>query len=125
MTYQFTYTTNGSAITATEITDPRGHVRRHVFNAAHYRTQTIEALGTTEQRQMVYERQAGTNLVTAVVDGLNRRTALSYDANGHVTSVTRLSGTPAAVTSTFTYEPKYRATRVHIRPAWACVDIDV
>src|SRR5262249_50326826 len=40
-------------------------------------------------------------------DALNRRTDYTYDSAGHVLTVTRLAGTGNAVTTTFTYEPKF------------------
>ena len=107
-TYQFAYTVDGSGnITQTDITDPRGHIERLAFNADHYVVSDIEAMGTAAQRTTTTERQPGSNLVTAVVDGLSRRTAYVYDSVGRVLTVTRLAGTAAAVTTTFTYEPTF------------------
>lgn len=107
-TYQFTYTLDGSGnITQTDITDPRGHVERLTFNSDHYLVSDIQALGTSEERTVTTERQAGNNLVTAVTDGLSRRTEFSYDGDGHVLRIKRLAGTPDAVTTTFTYEPQF------------------
>jgi YD repeat-containing protein len=57
-------------------------------------------LGTT-----TYERETGSNFVTAVTDALGRRTNYTYDTPHNVTSVTRLAGTADAVTTTYTYEP--------------------
>ena len=57
---------------------------------------------------MAARRQsAGSNLVSSVIDALNRRTDLGYDAFGSVMSITRLAGTPDAVTTTYTYEPVF------------------
>jgi len=107
-TYQFSYTVNGSGnITQTDVTDPGGHVERLVFNSDHYITSDTEAYGTALARTMTMTRQTGSNLVTAVVDGLSRRTEYTYDSSGHVLTTTRLAGTPDAVTTTFTYEPLF------------------
>ena len=38
---------------------------------------------------------------------MNRRTTYTYDPLGNTTSVTRLAGTPEAVTTTTTYEPAF------------------
>jgi RHS repeat-associated protein len=40
-------------------------------------------------------------------DPLGRVTAYAFDTNGNITSVTRLSGTPVAITTTYTYEPEF------------------
>lgn len=107
-TYQFAYTVNGSgSVTQTDVTNPRGYVERLTFNADHYVVSDTEALGQSVARTSTIERQTGSNLVMATVDGLNRRTEFTYDASGHVLTQTRLAGTPQAVTTTFTYEPRF------------------
>ena len=107
-TYQFAYTVDGSNnITQTDVTDPRGTVKRLSLNSSHFITTTVEALGTTVARTTTYERQTGSNLLTAVTDGLSRRTQFTYDSNGHALTTTRLAGTANAVTTTYTYEPLF------------------
>jgi RHS repeat-associated protein len=107
-TYQFSYTVDGSGtITQTDVTDPNGHVERLAFNSSHYVTSQTEAYGTSLARTTTIERQSGSNLVTAAVDGLNRRTEYTYDSNGHVLSATRLAGTGDVVTTRYTYEPLF------------------
>ncbi len=105
--YQFAYTLNGSTVIRTDITDPRGNVRRLVFNTGGYVISETLALGKPEQQVMTYERDAATNLKMSTTDALGRRTSYSYDARGNVTSVTRLAGTPNAVTVAFTYDSTY------------------
>ncbi len=106
--YQFAYTLDGSGrVTQTDITDPRGNVRRLVFNTRGYVTSETFAVGKPEQQTTTYELDPATNLKTATTDALGRRTAFTYDARGNATSVTRLAGTPDAVTMTFTYDPTY------------------
>jgi RHS repeat-associated protein len=106
--YQFAYTVNGQGkITQTDVTDPRTHVRRTTFNADSFSTSDIFALGTAKQQTYTYERQAGSNFMLSVLDPLNRRTAMTYDTLGNVTSVTRLAGTEDAVTTDITYEPVF------------------
>ncbi|MES1244717.1 MAG: RHS repeat-associated core domain-containing protein [Acidobacteriota bacterium] len=105
--YQFAYTLDGTRVTRTDITDPRGNVRRLTFNAGGFVIDETRALGKPEQQTTTFERAAATNLITAVTDALGRRTAFSYDARGNVTSVTRLAGTPSASTATFTYESSF------------------
>ncbi len=107
-TYQFAYTVDGSGnVTQTDVTDPRGYVKRFMFNSAGLTASTIDALGQPEAQETTYEWQAGTNLLLSVTDQLSRKTAYTYDAKGNVLTVTRLATTPQAVTTTFTYEPTY------------------
>ncbi|WP_447980244.1 RHS repeat-associated core domain-containing protein [Candidatus Nitrospira bockiana] len=107
-TYQFTYTLDGNGkVTQTDVTDPRGYVRRVTFNAAGYTVTDTRALGQPEQQGTTYAWQTGTNLLLSVTDALNRQTAYTYDAAGNVTSVTRMAGTSEAATATYTYEPLF------------------
>ena len=50
----------------------------------------------------------GSNLVTAIVDPLNRRTEYTYDSTGRVLTVTRMAATSEAATITYAYEPSFR-----------------
>ncbi|WP_427308981.1 RHS repeat-associated core domain-containing protein [Cupriavidus sp. H39] len=106
--YQFAYTldANGNA-TQTDVTDPRGNVRRLVFNSSGYITSVTNALGKPEAQTATFERQTGTNLLLSVTDALGRKTAYTYDSAGNPTSITQLAGTAQAVTETYTYEPLY------------------
>ncbi len=107
-TYQFAYTLDANGkVTQTDVTNPRGHVRRVTFNSSGYVLTDTHALSQPEQQTTTYERQAGTNLVLSVTDPLGRRAAFGYDAMGNVTAITRLAGTPQAVTTTLTYEPTF------------------
>lgn len=109
MSYQFAYTLDSSgSITQTDITDPRGHVERRTYNADHDTLTSTRALGLPEERMVTFERQAGSNIVTATIDALQRRTAYTYDGLGHLLSLTRLAGTPDAITTSYTYEPRFR-----------------
>ncbi len=107
-TYQFTYTLDGNGkVIQTDMTDPRGYVKRLTFNSAGYTLTSTEAYGQPEAQTTTYEWQANTNLLLSVTDALNRKTAYTYDSKGNVLTVTRLSGTANAVTTTLTYEPNY------------------
>jgi YD repeat-containing protein len=77
----------------------------------------VEALNTPQQRTTTTERQVGSNLVTARVDGLSRRTEYTYDGAGHVLTVKQLVGTPDAAMTTFTYEPLFNQMATTTR--WA------
>jgi len=107
-TFLFNYTVdiNGNTI-QTDVTDPRGNIRRVKFNADGQITEDTRAVGTADEQKTTYELQAGTNLLLSATDALNRKTAYTYDTMGNVLTTTRLSGTPQAVTTTATYEPTF------------------
>lgn len=107
-TYTFAYTLAADGrVTQTDVTAPRGQLRRVTFNTGGYILTDTRAVGTTEQQTLTYERQAGSDLPLSITDPLGRKTAYTYDTTGNVTAVTRLAGTPNAVTSSFTYEPTF------------------
>ncbi len=107
-TYQFAYTLDGSGnVTQTDVTDPRGYVKRFTFNSAGLTDTITDALGQSEAQSTTYAWQTGTNLLLSVTDTLSRKTAYTYDSKGNVLTVTRLATTPNAVTTSFTYEPTY------------------
>ncbi len=107
-TYAFAYILNGSGqVIQTNMTDPRGYVKRLTFNSGGYTLSSTEAHGQPEVQVTYYVWQAGTNLLLQVLDPLVRRTDYTYDAKGNVLTVTRLAGTPNAVTTTMTYEPTF------------------
>ena len=101
--YQFAYTLDAMGrITQTDVTDPRGTVRRAAYNAiSGFITSDTEALGTAVARTTTYARDSSTNRVTRLTDGLGRHTDYTYDASGNVTSVTRLASTANAVTTSY------------------------
>jgi RHS repeat-associated protein len=104
-TYQFAYTVDGAGkVTQTDLTNPRGYVRRLTFNAAGYPLTDTHAHGQTQAQTVTYTRQTGTNFILTATDALSRETALTYDGQGNVASVTRLAGTLDAVTTSFTHE---------------------
>jgi YD repeat-containing protein len=82
-------------------------VERTIFNSDGYPISEVEAVGTTIERTTTTTRQAGSNFVTSVVDGLNRQTAYTYDTAGRMLTLTRLAGTLDAVTTALTYEPTF------------------
>jgi RHS repeat-associated protein len=113
-TFQFAYTVDGTGkITQTDMTDPRGTVRRVTFNGSGYAVTDTRAQGTPIAQTRTYVREATGNLVTSMTDALGRRTDLAYDGKGSLLSQTRLAGTAAAVTTSATYEPTFnRVTSV-------------
>lgn len=106
--YEFAYTLDAGGKTLyTDVTDPRGNVRRVYFNTDGYGSSDTYALNQPEQQVVSYTRQTGTNLITRVTDPLSRNTDYTYDGMGNPLTVTRLAGTGNAVTTTFTYEPTW------------------
>lgn len=105
--YQFVYTVTGTApntrVTAVEVTDPRGIMRRTTFSAAGYIVTDKLAAGTQQESTWTYTRDATSNLPTAIVDPLGRQTNQSYDARGNLLSITRLAGTANAATTSYSY----------------------
>ncbi len=95
--WTFAYTTTGSFISQTTVTNPRENKTTYRFNSAGYRISQTDALGQATNLQ----RQTGTNLILSTTDPLGRVTRLTYDANGNVTRITD----PAGNERTFTYEP--------------------
>ncbi|MBI2526320.1 MAG: Ig-like domain-containing protein [Candidatus Rokubacteria bacterium] len=105
--YQLAYTLDlDGKIVQTDITNPRGDVRRLTFNAAGYPLTHTAASGTPLAQTTTYVRDTA-NRPTSIIDALGRQTAYAYDAQGNLTSLTRLAGTGEAVTTGFTYEPLF------------------
>lgn len=107
-TFQFTYTLDGNGkVIQTNITNPRGFVRKLTFNSNGYILTDTRALGTSIQQAVSYERQPGTNLVLSSTDQLGRRVVYTYDSISNLTNVTLLAGTSQAVTVSISYEPVF------------------
>jgi RHS repeat-associated protein len=96
-------TINTSPVLLATVTDPLGNQTTYHFNPQGYLIDVTDALG----RKTIYERDPGTNQVLRVTDPLNRVTTFTYDAVGNPTSITRLAGTPGAVTVFTTYDPVF------------------
>ena len=114
-TYKFNYVTDPlSNVIETDMTDPRGNVRKVTFNQPPIYTDGYStggssatdtfASGTSIAETTSYQFDPGTYLLTSSTDALNRTTSYTYDAAGNVTSVTRLTGTPSQATTSFTYQ---------------------
>src|SRR5439155_404765 len=110
--YDFAYTldANGKVI-QTDVTNPRGYVRRVTFNAAGYVMTDTQAYGIPALAQTTTYVRGVDNLITSMTDALGRVTAYYYDPDSagvhNLLTVTRLSGTSDAITTTFTYEPTF------------------
>lgn len=104
-TYDFAYTLDaGGKIIQTDVTDPRANVRRLTFNSNGYTLTDTLAFGESEQQTTTYERDAASNRIVSMIDGLGRKTTYSYDPLGNVTSIVQLADTQSAATTQFTYE---------------------
>jgi RHS repeat-associated protein len=106
--YQLAYTVDGQGkVTQTDVTDPKGNVRRVTFNAAGYPLTDTWAYGTAVAQATTYSRDAASNLVSSMTDALGRQTAYTYNGQGKVLTATRLAGTGSAITTSFAYEPSF------------------
>jgi RHS repeat-associated protein len=107
-TYTFAYTIDGGGnITRTDLTNPRGYTTRFLFNPEHHLTEQVEAVGEDEERRTTFDREPGSNLLSAMVDGLQRRTEYDYDGSGHLLTLRQLANTPEPVETHYTYEPQF------------------
>ncbi len=89
-------------VSQVDVTDPRGYVRRVMFSDMGYMTSDTNAVGQPEEQTVAYDYYSD-NLLKSVTDSLGRVTSFDYDSQGNTTRVTRLDGTPNAVTSTMTW----------------------
>jgi RHS repeat-associated protein len=104
--FQLAYTLDGQGkVIQTDVTDPKGNVRRVTFNAAGYPLTDTRAYGTAIAQTMTYTRDTASNLVSSMTDALGRQTAYTYNGQGKVLTSTRLAGTSGAITTSFAYEP--------------------
>lgn len=106
--YQFAYATDGNGkVTATTVTDANSNRERLSFDpVSKYPLTDTFAYGTPLAQTATYTREAS-GLIDSMTDALNRTTTYVHDALGNVTTVTRLAGTPNAVSYHFTYTPDY------------------
>jgi RHS repeat-associated protein len=106
-TYQLTYTLDGNGkVTQTDVTNPRGFVRRVTFNSSGYTLTDTRALGQPEAQQTTYVRDPGTQFISSMTDALARQSAYTYDPKGNLLTVMR-PGPSGNVTWTYTYEPTF------------------
>ncbi|MEU0381008.1 RHS repeat-associated core domain-containing protein [Streptomyces cyaneofuscatus] len=97
--YSFEYTQTGAGkVTSATVTQPGGSIRRVEFNTDGYGVKDTQAFGSDLARSITYER-GPRHRIDAIIDPYNRRTELTYDANGYVTRSKELAGTAQARTS--------------------------
>jgi RHS repeat-associated protein len=79
-------------VTAVEVTDPTGQVRRVTFEEGRWTSDSYAGTITT------VERDPDTGFITALVYPDGSRTEYAYDDAGHVSAVTEIGGEQEAVT---------------------------
>ena len=97
--WEFAYGLNGTLVTQTTVTDPRGSPTTYRFSSQGFTLSTTDALGQTTS----FEYGPGSNLLQATTDPLGRVTRYEYDAAGNVTRLVDPAQQPWA----FTYEPTF------------------
>lgn len=114
--YQFVYTVNSGRSTQTDVTDPRGHVRRVIFSNAGYQVSDTRAFGLPEAQTTTSDRLGPGSFVTTSTDPLQAKTTYVQDSSGNVTSVTRCkpNQTPCtdqtfgSLTTRYTYDSRFQ-----------------
>jgi len=101
--FTYAYTTQNGRISQTEVTDPRGSVRRVQFDSTGHVVKTVFPVGSPDEQITTYELSGGR--IVASTDALNRRIEYEHDTAGNATRITRLAGTPKAITAFITYDP--------------------
>jgi YD repeat-containing protein len=108
--YQYGYSLGGGGyISQCTVTLPDNSVRVLQFNLQGYLTADVRASGTSIAESTEYARDLNTDLITEVIDPLNRTTTYTYDSLGNVLTVTHTPGpgTSSSATTTYTYEPAF------------------
>ncbi|WP_431931220.1 RHS repeat-associated core domain-containing protein [Nonomuraea jabiensis] len=84
-TYTFAYTLSedGKRVTATQVTEPGGTVRRTTYDDEGYLATDTSAVGTDQEHTIRVARDADSDLPTEVDDGLGRTTTVGYDGDGN------------------------------------------
>ncbi len=114
--WQIAYTEDSAGrIAQANVTDPRGIVRRVIFNgnrqvishttACRSAPPATDPCNLTIAETATYTRQTGSNLVTAIQDPLLRQTTFQYDTQGHLLSRTNLANSGTPITSSYTTDP--------------------
>lgn len=114
--YQFAYTVSNGRSTQTDVTDPRGHVRRVTFSSAGYQLSDTRAFALPEAQTTTSDRPETGSFVMTSIDALQAKTTLVRDSTGNVTAVTRCkpNQTPCtdqaagSLTTRYTYDPRFQ-----------------
>ncbi len=107
--WRFDYTTEGSRVTRTVVTDPRGKTRTYDLENGYIMAVTNHLGQTT-----TFTRDPLSRHITRVQDHLQRRTDLRYDAQKNVDQIKKYKDPPPAnppyqqpVVREFTYDPTF------------------
>lgn len=97
-------------VTAVEVTDPTGQVRRVTFEEGRWISDSYAGATTT------VERDPDNGFITALVYPDGSRTEYAYDEAGHVSAVTEIGGGQEAVTG-YGSDPVWHAASSIVDPA--------
>jgi RHS repeat-associated protein len=127
-TWQFDYTLNGSGkVTATDVTDPDGNVRKVTFNTDGYWLTQKFGFGSAVEQDYTAVRggstppadctantaaNSPTNHVIGLTDALGRLSCWTYDSGGQVLTAAKLAGTADQVTTSYTYDDFEQLTQI-------------
>jgi YD repeat-containing protein len=112
--YTFSYAvgTNG-LVTQSTMTDPNGNQTVTNMNSSGFPISQTVAAGTSLAETTTYQRQAGTNLITAKTDQLGRTTTFAYDAHGNLSSIVQAGTRKTSIS----YDPVFSQPTVVTDPA--------
>ena len=116
--YLFSYVADFvGRVLQTDVTDPRNFIRRLRFDhPSGYPTSETQAFGTAFAQTTTTERDPASGRAVLVTDALNRRTRYTYDPAGNIASITSLSGTPQAITESFTWTADFNQIATYTDP---------
>ena len=104
--YQYAYTTeseNSSKIIQTDVTNPRGLIRRMNFNDKGYPMSETFGVGRSDAWSYIYERETVSNRILSITDNWNQKTSFTYDEFGNMLTTKYLENTPNEITTSATY----------------------
>jgi RHS repeat-associated protein len=104
-TYTFAYTlgTDGTTVTQTQVTDPRGAIRKVEFNGAGYSITDTAALGTPQEQTIHIERSVDGDSAVSHTDALGHKTTTARTIGDELSQLAFADGTTNAETTTFEY----------------------
>ena len=113
-TYAFVYNdpSDPSCPNQSKLTDPLGNITCATFDTGGYMTSKTVGVGTSKARTFTYSRDATSHVVNSVVDTSSdlptRTVSYGYSDDGHVNSITRMSGIGTNSTTTYEFDPAFQ-----------------